>query len=54
MLLFIALSWCKALIDGLDMVNQFLVLALRYGGLAISCWPIPILTRRVSLRAEFR
>jgi len=28
------------------MVNQFLVLALRYGGLAISCWPHPILTRR--------
>ena len=29
------------------MVNQFLVLALRYGGLAISCWPHSILTRRV-------
>jgi hypothetical protein len=49
MLLFIGLSWCTTLIDGLDMVNQFLVFALRYGGLAISCWHYSILTRRVRL-----
>jgi len=34
------------------MVNQFLVLALRYGGLAISCWPHPILTRRAAQMNE--
>jgi len=49
MLSFIGLSWCTTLIDGLDMVNQVLVLAPRYGGLAIICWPHAILIRRRSV-----